>query len=104
MDSIGDALGLLFTSKQLARDLQLPSLKNMWHKLARYKLDVWFRRPVVHESDNRGAQSRLITGEWAEYSAPLPEKTKWKAVAYLLSKIRCSLRRSREETASKQSE
>ena len=103
MDSIGDALGLLFTSKQLARDLQLPSLKNMWHKLARYKLDVWFRRPVVHESDNRGAQSRLITGEWAEYSAPLPEKTKWKAVAYLLSKIRCSLRRSREETASKQS-
>ena len=78
MDSIGDALGLLFTSKQLARDLQLPSLKNMWHKLARYKLDVWFRRPVVHESDNRGAQSRLITGEWAEYSAPLPEKTKWK--------------------------
>ena len=104
MDSIEDALGLLFTSKQLARDLQLPSLKNMWHKLARYKLDVWFRRPVVHENDNRGAQSRLITGEWAEYSALLPEKTKWKAVAYLPSKIRCSLRRSREETASKQSE
>ena len=104
MDSIEDAHGLLFTSTQLARDLQLPSLKNMWHKLARYKLDVWFRRPVVHENDNRGAQSRLITGEWAEYSAPLPEKTKWKAVAYLLSKICCSLRRSREETTSKQSE
>ena len=32
MDSIEDALGLLFTSKQLARDLQLLSLKNMWHK------------------------------------------------------------------------
>ena len=101
MDSVEGTLGLLFTFKQQARDFQIPSFENMWPKLVRYKLDMWFRRPVVHENDNRGAQSRLITGEWAEYSAPLPEKTKWKAVAYLLSKIRCSLRRSREETASK---
>ena len=31
----------------------------MWHKLVRYRLDVWFRRPVVHENDNRGAYFML---------------------------------------------
>ena len=55
MDNVQGALGLLFTPKQLARDLQIPSLENMWHKLVRYKLDVGFRRPVVHENDNRCA-------------------------------------------------
>ena len=55
MDSVEGTLGLLFTFKQQARDLQIPSFENMWHKLVRYKLDMWFRRPVVHENDNRGA-------------------------------------------------
>ena len=48
--------------------------------------------------------SSWITGEWAEYSASLPEKTKWKAEAYLLSKICRSLHVWREETASEQIE
>ena len=43
----------------VARDLQIPSFENMWHKLVRYKLDVRFQRPVVHEKDNRGAQFTL---------------------------------------------
>ena len=53
MDSVEGALGLLFTSKQQVRDLQIPSFQNMWHKLVRYELDVWFRRPMEHENDNR---------------------------------------------------
>ena len=40
MDSVEGALGLLFTSKQQARDLQIPSLENMWYKLVRYQLEV----------------------------------------------------------------
>ena len=55
MDSVEGTLRLLFTFKQQARDLQIPSFEKMWHKLVRYELDMWFRRPVVHENDNRGA-------------------------------------------------
>ena len=40
MDGVEGTLGLLFTSKQQARDLQIPSLENMWHKLVRYQLEV----------------------------------------------------------------
>ena len=43
-------------------------------------------------------------GEWADYSASLPEKTKWRAEVYVLSKICRSLHEWQEETASEQSE
>ena len=86
MEGFEGALGLFFTPKQLAQDLQIPSSENMWHKLVRYKSDVWFRRSVIQEKMTTLAlSSRSITGEWAEYSATLPEIAKWKAVAYLLS-------------------
>ena len=55
MDSVEGTLRLLFTFKQQAQVLQIPSFEKMWHKLVRYKLDMGFRRPVVHENDNRGA-------------------------------------------------
>ena len=45
-----------------------------------------------------------VPASGAEYSASLPEKTKWRAEVYVLSKICRSLHEWQEETASEQSE
>ena len=45
-----------------------------------------------------------LTLKWADYSASLPEKTKWRAEVYILSKICRSLHEWQEETASEYSE
>ena len=73
-------------------------------KFFKKKYVIYRRYLYIWFPDNEVLSSRLITGGWAEYNASLPETTKWKAVAYLLSKICRSLRRSREEKASEQSE